>query len=371
MTTGKTMTERERFRAVMNYQPFDRPPVWFFGLWEETYEQWLKQGLNIDEPVWQQVGLDSNWEKGMWNAHGLVRTGPIFEGEPEIIEEDATYKVMRHPTGAIWRYRKDGSSIPLHIEEALKPTRESWARYIEALQGDCTRIADETTFNATADRLNARDEVVVILGGSLYGWPRDWMGVEAISLLSYDDPALYEEIIETITEHFITLNTHVLRRVKVDMIYFFEDCCGRSGPLLSPDSFRRYYAKYYRRLVDFYKSNGVDFVLLDSDGYIEPLIDCWLDAGIDILFPIEVGTWRADPVKLRARYGKRLAMIGGLDNKKLIHGPAEALRAELKRLKPLVKEGGFIPMPDHRMPPHCSLVAFRRYVEVFRDVYGG
>jgi uroporphyrinogen decarboxylase len=365
------MTERDRFHALMNYEPFDRPPVWFFGLWGETYARWIEEGLDPDRPVWEQLELDSDWEAGMWGAHRLLKYGPVFDGEPEVIEKGDDYKVIRHPNGAVFRERTDGSSIPLHVEEALKPTRESWARFAEALRTDRPdRFADEAAFTATAERLNARDETVWIKAGSLYGDPRNWMGVEAISLLSYDDPALYEEIIATQAEHYMTLNARVLDRVKVDAVYFFEDCCGRSGPLFSPAIFEKYYAKYYRQMVEFYKSRGVGFVLLDSDGHVEPLIECWLDAGIDILFPIEVGTWQADPVALRGRYGKRLRMMGGLDNKNLIPGPADAVRAELERLKPVVDEGGFIPLPDHRLPPHCTMDAFRRYVDIFREVFG-
>jgi uroporphyrinogen decarboxylase len=307
----------------------------------------------------------------MWDAHGLLRYGPVFEGTSAVLEEGDGYRIVRHPSGAVEKQRKGGESISFHIKEALEPTRQSWARFVEALRTDrYDRVAGAEALAAKTQELNARDEVVMIKAGSLFGDPRGWMGVEGISMLSYDDPALYEEIIATLADHYMTLNAHVLARVKVDAVYFFEDCCGRSGPLFSPDTFRRFYTRHYRRMVDFYKSHGVDFVLLDSDGYIEPLIECWLDAGIDILFPIEVGTWQADPVALRRKYGKRLRMMGGLDNKKLIPGPAEAVRAELQRLKPLVDEGGFIPLPDHRLPPHCTMEAFCRYVQLFHAVYG-
>jgi hypothetical protein len=38
-------------------------------------------------------------------------------------------------------------------------------------------------------------------------------------------------------------------------------------------------------------------------------------------------------------------------------------------LKPLVQEGGFVPFPDHRIPPDCSLADFKKYVEVFKNVF--
>jgi len=63
-----------------------------------------------------------------------------------------------------------------------------------------------------------------------------------------------------------------------------------------------------------------------------------------------------------------MRMIGGLDKHVIPHGE-EAIRAELEPLKDLVAEGGYIPMPDHRIPPDCSLEQFRTYLRVFREVY--
>ena len=62
-------------------------------------------------------------------------------------------------------------------------------------------------------------------------------------------------------------------------------------------------------------------------------------------------------------------MMGGVDKHIIPQGEA-AIRAHLQRLRPLVEEGGYIPMPDHRIPPSCSLEQFRTYVRVFREVFG-
>jgi len=95
-----------------------------------------------------------------------------------------------------------------------------------------------------------------------------------------------------------------------------------------------------------------------------------LDSGFDIVFPIEVGTWKASPVAFRKQYGKQLRMMGGVDKHIIPQGEA-AIRQHLEPLRPLVQEGGFIPLPDHRIPPHCSLEHFKTYVRVFREVLAG
>jgi len=352
----------------MDYRPYDRLPVYYFGYWEETLERWKREGLASPADIAESTGMDPDWEAGMWDAHGLVEINPLSPERSTILEETDDYRVVRTGLGSVVKEGKRGSSIPLHIEEALKPTRESWTRFKRFLAADdpARRAAG---WEAAAEALNRRERVACFLAGSLYGWPRSWLGTEGISFVPYDAPALFEEIIEYMAEYFMALYRPVLARVQFDFAYFFEDCCFNTGPLFSPAVYRRFYDKYYRRMIEFYHKAGVKFVLIDSDGKVDDLLPCWLESGFDIIFPIEVGTWKADPVNLRLQYGKSLRMLGGV-NKLVIPRGETAIRAELEPLRPLVEEGGFIPIPDHRIPPDVSLDDFRSYVRVFKEVFG-
>jgi uroporphyrinogen decarboxylase len=125
----------------------------------------------------------------------------------------------------------------------------------------------------------------------------------------------------------------------------------------------------YRRLVDLLHSYGVDVVFLDCDGYIEQLMPLWLDAGVNCMFPIEIGTWGADPVRYREEYGKDLLMIGGFDKRILAADKAE-IEAEVRRLAPLVDQGGYIGLCDHRVPPDVPLEHYLHYVKCVREIWG-
>lgn len=361
------MTGRERFTAIMDYQPFDRMPVLWFDFWSETGKRWLDEGLSVLAAAPEETGMDPDWERGMWSCHGLVSNRLLTTRRDEVIEETAQHKIVRTAFGAVLKYSKDSETMPQHLEEALKPTRESWNEFKKCMDPrDPARVPADRDAKIAA--LNGREHATCFLGGSLFGWPRDWMGVEQISYLSYDDPALYEEIISTIVDFFIELHRPFLKNVQFEFAYFFEDCCGKSGPLLSPDAYRRFYHKHYVRLIEFYRACGVKHILLDSDGYVDPLIPCWMDSGIDILFPIEVGTWKASPVEMRRKYGRNLRMFGGVDKHVIAQGPA-AIRQHLAPLVPVAMEGGYIPIPDHRIPPSVSLEQFREYVRIFKEVF--
>jgi hypothetical protein len=366
------VNERERFAAIMSFRPFDRLPVWFFGTWAETKERWSKEGLSGDQMAGGPGGphlpeMDHDWESGLWHAHGLVNIGPISDELPKILEETSEYKIVRDALGAVKKHSKTNSSIPHTLEHALKPNRESWERFKHTLDPDDPRRWPKD-WRQKARELNNRSHVAAFMAGSLFGWLREWLGLEEISYLPYDNPELFDEMVGYLADYFLRVMTPVLRETQFDLGYIFEDCCGKNGALFSPATYQRFFASRYRRMVDTYHSLGVPYVLLDSDGKVDDLLPLWLDSGLDIVFPIEIGTWEAHPARLRQRYGTRLRMMGGVDKHVIPRGET-AIRLHLEERKALVLEGGYIPLPDHRIPPECSLEQFRTYLRVFREVF--
>ena len=368
------MTGRGRFDAIMDYRAFDRLPVWFFGTWKETKQRWFEEGLGRFDigprgagP--QLPGMDRDWESGMWEVHGLVDNVITPTGRPDrVLEETESTVIIEHGDGSITQQSKLGSSIPHTLRYQLEPTRESWNAFKKRLDPNRPDRRPDG-WRGKARDLDRREHATCFLGGSLYGWPRGWMGMQNISVLMYDDPALFEDIVATVADFFMAITGPVLDECRFEFAYFFEDCCFKNGPMFSPAAYHKFLHPHYRRMVEFYHAKGVRHVFVDSDGKVDTLIPCWLESGIDIVFPIEVGTWRADPVALRKEYGRDLRMMGGV-NKHVIGRGEAAIRAELEHLVPLVEDGGYIPLPDHRLPPSISLDDMRRYVDIFRDIFG-
>jgi uroporphyrinogen decarboxylase len=367
------MTHRERFNKIFTFQQADRVPCYFFGSWNETKQRWKNEGFTGEmipgDAGPQLPGMDPDWESGMWNVHNLVVTGCIGDIEPKVLEEDETRRVIRSSIGEEIVERKDGASIPHTRVHALEPTRKSWDNFKRYLDPSKPERRPEG-WELKAKTFNERDTVKPFMGGSLYGWLRDLMGVENISYLMYDDPPLFEEMVEYVADHFMRLMEPVLRIAEFDFVYFFEDCCGASGPLFSPAVYNEVFDKHYRRMIRFYKDAGVPLALLDSDGWSEILMPLWLNSGFDIMFPIEVGKWGANPEDLRKKFGRKLRIFGAVD-KNYIYGPEDQLRKHLLSLKPCVDEGGFIPIPDHRIPPHVSFNQMINYIKIFHEVFNG
>jgi hypothetical protein len=155
--------------------------------------------------------------------------------------------------------------------------------------------------------------------------------------------------------------------VQFDYAHFWEDICFKNGPLVSPGVFEELVGPWYKRITDLVRSYGVDIISLDCDGQIDLLLPIWLKNGVNTMFPIEVGTWGASIAPWRARYGRELRGVGGM-NKLVFAQDREAVDREVARLKELVALGGYLPCPDHRIAPDAKFELVQYYCEKMREM---
>ena len=351
----------------MHYQPRDRAPIYDFNFWEETLVIWHDQGLPDDVNCDNSddfFGMDSFHHTG-----ATVDLAPAFE--TLVIEDRGDHEIIQQPDGVRVLRKKFMGSIPQHVGHLLVD-RDSWRKhYVPRLDPDNpARYPANWEERVKAWKKPDRDNVLVLPGGSLYGRLRDWMGLENLSLVLYDDPAWFEEMVETLANCTIGTLTRILETgVQFDACGMWEDMAYNAGPLMSVRHFKQYLVPHYRRITDLLYRYGVDVIWLDCDGNIEKLVPHWLEAGVNCMFPLEVGTWGADPVAYRKQYGKDLLLMGGFD-KHILARTKEDIAREIDRLTPLVEEGGYIGFCDHRVPPDVPLDNYMFYLETVREVWG-
>jgi len=367
------MNDRQRFNAIMHYQPFDRCCViQDFSYWDETLEAWRYYGL--PEEV-ERTGTEAFFGfDPMWGGVSAnVMLCPRFE--PQVISDDGVHQVVRQEDGVVVRRRKKLGSIPQHLDHTLKD-RASWERHFK------WRLDPDNPDRLPADldeRLAAvadakRTFPLQTSAGSMFGKLRNWMGLEGVSYIQYDDPELFAEMIRTIGDCIVGTLEKVLARAKQASVTFdyasmWEDMSYSHGPLLGVPAFEAHCVPQYRRISELLKAHGTDIIVLDSDGDVRLLLPGWLDGGVNCAFPFEVGTWGSDPLEARKRFGKQLRIAGGFSKRILARGK-DAIAAEIDRLAPLVEQGGFIPFCDHRVPPDVSLENYLFYVERAKQVWG-
>ncbi|MHB1001497.1 MAG: uroporphyrinogen decarboxylase family protein [Armatimonadota bacterium] len=351
------MNHRDLFNNIMHYGEFDRMPVWHWTGWPETMERWYGEGLPRDvDPC---TYFDATWTAGIPVNLDLL---PVFESE--VLEETESYLLIRQGDGVIAQHSKKGSSIPHYVDFTFKD-RSAWPEYERRLQPDPARIPEN--IDKIIEDVVALNRPIAIGTGSMIGFLRNWMGVENLAYTCYDDPELIGEVVDTCSTLVCWTLDQILPKVKVDMGWHWEDICFRSGPLVSPSIFRKYILPGYRRISDKLLSYRCDLHALDCDGKIDDLVPIWLEGGINVMFPIEIGTWEADPMEFRRKYGKELRVIGGI-NKLVLEKDRKAIDEEIELRKPLMADGGFVPLPDHLITPGTPLDNYKYYLDKIREL---
>ncbi|MGL6175250.1 MAG: uroporphyrinogen decarboxylase family protein [Cellulosilyticaceae bacterium] len=370
------MNNRERVKAILHYQNYDRMPVVHFGYWYETLEKWYHEGHiteaewkgqgdgnEIDKQIANKLGFDFNWQTMTGGNAGLY---PHFERT--VIEEltDGSKKVMNY-CGVIELEKPGIISIPQEFDHTLKD-RKSWENYfLPKLKYTGERI-NFNTLEQIKKSEKDRENPLGLHCGSLFGEFRNWVGVEGASYMYADDEELFEEILHTIGELSYEVVKNVLSSgTKFDFAHFWEDICFKNGPLVIPTVFDEKVGPYYRKITDLLKENGIEIISLDCDGMIDSLIPTWLENGINTMFPIEVGTWEASIKPWREKYGKTIRGVGGM-NKNIFARDYRAIDKEVERLKSLIALGGYIPCPDHRIPPDAKWENVQYYCEKMRNI---
>jgi uroporphyrinogen decarboxylase len=85
------------------------------------------------------------------------------------------------------------------------------------------------------------------------------------------------------------------------------------------------------------------------------------------MFPIEIGVWGDQFEAARAKFGKDVLGVGGMDKTALRRDKA-AVDAEIERIKRLASLGGFIPCPDHRLMPGSKFELVQYYAEEIKKI---
>ena len=363
------MTDRERYLATLDYQSVDRPFVTEWGYWPETLERWTAEGApaalhwngSDDNTTDAAFGLDS-YRTYLPVELGLCPAFPVQQ-----VEDRGDTELVQQANGVLVARAKRMGSIP-HPERWLLADRASWEEhYLPRLDARTSerlgRGLQEKWRRWLADGKSAP---LAVGPTSLFGWIRNWMGFQTAVLLAYDNPGLLRDMVATIADCAIgTLGRLFDAGVVPDVVYFWEDICFNSGPMISPDAAREFLLPHYQRITGFCRAHGVNWFALDCDGRLDHLIPVWMESGINILYPVEIGTCGNDPVALRQSFGRDLRLMGGFDKRILACGPA-AIDAEIARLAPLIREGGFVAFCDHHVPPDVPLAHFQHYVAAKR-----
>jgi uroporphyrinogen decarboxylase len=158
------------------------------------------------------------------------------------------------------------------------------------------------------------------------------------------------EAINDKVEYFTTGMAEQLVRAGVDAIWLGEDLGSQISTLISPSMWRTLFRPRHERIIHKLRDINPDIlIIMHSDGAVAPLLDDFIEMGIDVYNPVQPNVPGSDPGELKAKYGGRMCFFGGLDQQRLLpSGDIPAIERDMRlRAEVLGKDGGYLMAPAH------------------------
>lgn len=371
------MNERQRFLETLLFGKPDKIPFSPGGPRESTLKRWhedgLPEGVNWLNYLCEQIGIEAPKPAGpSFRIHHQM----VPEFEEKVIEEKEESWIVQDWKGNICEISKQFDISYLRgakdfvTRSWIKCPVEGWedweqmkTRYNPDEPG---RVPDN--IEELGKQLKGRDYAV---GVSVHGpfWQlREWLGFENLCMLFLDDPGLVRDMVEFWADYISTLLLKVAPYVDLDFFHISEDMAYKVKAMISPDMTREFLGPCYLQWNEIVKQYNIPIFDVDSDGFIEELIPVWIECGVNVCDPIEVAAGN-DINRFRQIFGKKMAYRGGVDKRAMAKG-GEIIKAEMARIEPVVKDGGFIPGCDHGIPSDVGWKEMLEYADLLAKITG-
>ena len=322
------MTVRERFQAVMNFQPFDRLPiVEWAGWWDQTIQRW--HGEALPGEITDRYDICRHFGLDVWLQDWLPPRGP------------------RCPQPA-----SHGAGIVKDMDD-YERLGEHFFRW----------TVNPDSWRPWAERQRAGEVAVWFTVDGFFWFARSLLGIEPHLYAFYDQPELLHRINAELADWICGRIEEICAVCEPDFMTFAEDMSYNHGPMLSKELFDEFLLPYYRRVVPRLKEHGI-LAVVDSDGDVTVPAAWFVEAGLDGILPLERQAG-VDVATIREQH-PQMRFIGCFDKMTMNRGEA-AMRAEFERLLPTASAGGLVISCDHQTPPGVSYEDYQLYLRLFRE----
>jgi len=310
---------RERFLAVLDKQQPDRVPTFEILIHPTIIEALCPGGEYADFVEAMDIeGVITGTPSSLYSKTVVDAERNLIRDEWGVMRQVGT-EVVPFPLGGPISSMED-----LRSYEPPDPYAPGRLAQLEAL----------------LDRFRGQRAVGVHLHDS-YSYPTYLLGMDKLLMSIHLDPDLVRAVVDLSVEHSLAMIERATT-MGADFILFGDDYASGDGPMMSPDHFREFFLPGLRTVVQAAKNAGAR-VIKHTCGRITPLLDMIVDTGIDALHPLDAAAGM-DMVAVKAQYGSRIAVCGGIDcGDVLSHWTPEQVEEEVgRRLEELMPGGGYI-----------------------------
>ena len=330
-----TYTSKQRFLTALAGQQPDRVPLFDFLFSQNLYEHVLghrPEAYNSDDAIalTNALGLD-----GVHIAAGAAETFEVVEPTPNVVigEWGTAQKIdpsISWPTGG---------PIQHPVEN-----RADWKNY--SMPDPYAKGRMEPV--KTAVEMGGNQLAIIGSVSGPYSHSAWITGLDTLSLMFYDDPALAHEILDAVAEWDIAVGRQ-MAEIGVDVLLVADDMGANNAPLVSMKHFREFVLPYFAKVVRAYRKLGLP-VIMHNDGRIWTLLDDLVATGINAYHPIERSA-DMDLGIVKQKYGHKICPIGNVNNKQVLReGTVEEVEKQvIQCLRDAAPGGGYILASDHSL----------------------
>lgn len=368
-----TMNARQRWLETLLFDKPDRAPLMPGHARKSTLDRWHKEGLpenisDVIEHVYCQTGGSRPWPKTGLNFPVNERMIPQFE--EKVIEKGPRTQIVQDWKGNICEISNEFTLE--YLRDAIDFVTRRWIKCpVESPDDwedmkrrynpkDPVRLPKDP--KAWGDKLAGRDWPIEIELPGPFWQLREWVGFENLCMMFHDNPTFVREMILFWDDYISRLLERIFQYFIPDSIYISEDMAYKGFSMVSPAMVREFLLPTWKHWGQIIRNAGVPIYAMDSDGFLGELIPIWIEAGINVCDPIEVAAGN-DILEFRKRFGEKMAYRGGIDKRCIAQG-GKAIEDEIKRIEPVIRDGGYIPGCDHGVPKDVSWPNFVYYVKL-------
>jgi uroporphyrinogen decarboxylase len=356
------LSHRERVLLAVSHQETDRVPMDLGGTYASSitlkaYEN-LKRHLKLEHPTvvmrkWASVvkpdesilryfdidtrvimpRAEEGWVEG-WREEVLPEGGSKDEwGLVRIKPPDGNYFMTNFPLS--------GEKTIVDIERYPWPNPDDPERF-RGLKDQAAFLRKTTDYAL----ITMFPRPFVSLSQFLRGYT-DW----------FTDLILNREFIETLMEKILEICLRIGKKLleeigdDVDFVFVHDDLATSNSLMMSPQMYREMIKPRHKKIFDLIKEMTRAKIIYHCDGAIYPLIQDFIDIGVDVLNPVQVSAKGVDTDTLKREFGEKLSFWGAIDTSYILpEGTAEEVKEEVKkRIDHLGKGGGYVVAPVHNI----------------------
>ena len=405
----KQLTSRERIRRSLAHEEPDRVPLFELAFGTKLASQLLgrkvffprsgglslkriiqanmagrtmrqkliKEGTETQIELYDKIGYDAiyliptEYLQPVCGSFGLFGNNYLFDVTIEEVRPD-TWKVSS--SEGVWSiYRYDETSDAFFsMDDSIKSGGiKALRRYVEILESNNKDINEYTEDALESIRImveRSKSGNLFTLGHGDVCHPNDQAYLPVFLEAMVVEPKLIDRFFETTTEGILPILEAQLD-MGVDGILGATDWCFKTGPIMSPQMFRRFLVPHLKTIVQITHRYNKPFIK-HLDGNTESILPLLIDeVGIDAYHSIEP-TAGMDIGKLKQQYGKRLSLWGNIDcGEVLASGTPEHIRQKVKEIISMAGPGGgFVLSSSNAIFDMIPMKNFRAMLQASREV---